>query len=45
MDHRADAFAFMHEIKGLVDIVQRHRVGDEFVDLDFAIHVLIDHIG
>ena len=37
------ALAFMHEVEGSVDIVERHRIGDEFVDFDVTIHVLLNH--
>ena len=37
------ALAFVHEIEGSVDIFERHRIGDEFVDLYVTIHVLLDH--
>lgn len=45
MDNRTDAFAFMHQVKRPVDVFERHSVGDAFVDLDFAVHVLLDHTG
>src|SRR5580704_11147045 len=44
----ADAFALVHEVKGLVDFAKRHRVRDHRVDHDLSIHVPIDdpwHIG
>ena len=37
------ALALMHEIEGSVDIFERHRIGNEFVDLDVTIHILVDH--
>lgn len=43
MDDRANAFAFMHQVKGSVDVFERHRVGDELVDFYFAIHILVNH--
>src|SRR5436305_14376838 len=46
--HASDALAFVHQIKSLVDVTQRHHVGDHRVDLDLAIHVPIDdfrHVG
>ena len=38
----------MHQIEPLVDVVQRHAVGDHRIDLDLAVHVPVDdfrHIG
>ena len=43
MNDRPDAFAFVHQIKCLVDVFQRHGMRNEFVNLDAAIHILIDH--
>lgn len=37
------ALAFMHEVEGSVDIFEWHRIGDEFVDFDVPVHVLLDH--
>ena len=34
----------MHEIEGLVDLFQRHGVGDQVVDLDLALHVPVDDL-
>ena len=38
----------MHQFKALVDVFERHRMGDHRVDLDLAFHVPVDdlrHIG
>ena len=38
----------MYEVERLVDIVERHGVGDHRIDLDLAVHVPIDdarHLG
>ena len=43
--HRTDAFAGMHQIEALVDILQLQHMGDHRVDLDFAVHVPIDDPG
>src|SRR5690606_24267245 len=40
---RADALPFVHEIEGLVDVLEAHLVRDEGIDLDLAAHVLLDH--
>jgi hypothetical protein len=41
VDDGSNAFALVHQVEGLVDVFQRHRVGDEFVDLDLAFQILI----
>src|SRR4029079_9690913 len=46
--HRADGLAFVHEVEGLVDPLQRHHVRDEIVDVDLLLHVPVDdfwHVG
>src|SRR5687767_1897420 len=46
--HAADRFPFVHQVEGAVDTLQRHRVRDERVDLDLAVHVPVDdprHVG
>jgi hypothetical protein len=38
----------MHQVEALVDVVERHGVGDHRVDLDLAVHVPVDdlrHVG
>ena len=35
----------MHQVEGLVDIGERHHVGDHRVDLDFSFHVPVDDLG
>src|SRR5947209_14565501 len=38
----------MHQIKALVDLVERQLIGDQIVDVDFALHVPVDdfrHVG
>jgi hypothetical protein len=39
----ANAFAPVHVVKCFVDVVQRHRKRDKFVQLNFARHILINH--
>src|SRR5690606_10081892 len=43
VDHGADALPFVHQVEGLVDVLEAHRMRDEGIDLDLALHVLIDH--
>src|SRR5690242_10290021 len=38
----ADGFAFRHQIEGIVDLLQRHHMSDEIVDVDLLVHVPID---
>ena len=38
----------MHEVEAAVDLVEAEQVGDHRIDLDLALHVLIDdfwHVG
>src|SRR5262245_28337344 len=38
----------MHQIERTIDVLERHRVRDEIVDVDFAVHVPVDdlrHVG
>ncbi len=42
--HPANRFAFVHQIKTLVDVVQWHGVGDHRIDLDFAVHVPVNNL-
>src|SRR5580693_7920060 len=44
-DDAADRLARMHQIKTLVDLVERELVGDQIVDVDFAFHVPVDDFG
>src|SRR5665213_1751946 len=41
-NHRADRLAFVHQVEGVVDLVERHGVGDEVVDVDLAVHIPVD---
>src|SRR5690606_11157608 len=43
-DDRTDALAFMHQIEGLVNPLQRQGVGDHRIDLDLAVHVPVDDL-
>ena len=45
---RADRLALVHQVEGRVDLVERHGVGDQVVDVDLALHVPVDdlrHVG
>src|SRR4029079_16117808 len=47
-DDAANGFARMHQIESLVDVRERHRVRDQVVDVDLAVHVPVDdlrHVG
>src|SRR5438105_8596979 len=37
-----DALAFVHQVEPLVDVRQRHGVGDHRIDLDLTLHIPID---
>src|SRR3954462_639965 len=44
----ADRLALVHQLETLVDVVERHRVGDQVVDVDLLFHVPVDalrHVG
>src|SRR5690606_836495 len=43
-DDRTNALAFMHQIEGLVNPLQRQGVGDHRIDLDLAVHVPVDDL-
>lgn len=40
-----DAVAGLHLLEGLVDLPQRLAVGDELVDFEFALGVVVDQLG
>src|SRR5262249_23708419 len=42
--HTADRLALVHQVEGLVDVLQRHLMGDHRVDLDLPIHVPVDDL-
>lgn len=42
VDDAADAIALLHRVKCLVDVLQCLAVGDEFVNLELAVHVIRD---
>ncbi len=45
MHNRANTLALMHQVERGVDVFQWHRMRNEFVDLNAAVHILIDHAG
>ena len=40
--HAPNRLALVHQVEGVVDLVERHGVGDEIVDIDLAFHIPID---
>src|SRR3712207_7695391 len=42
---RADRLALVHQVEGGVDLLERHGVGDQIVDVDLALHVPVDDPG
>src|SRR5687767_10587289 len=42
LDHRANAFPLVHQIKGVVDSFQRKFVGDHWIELDRSGEILLD---
>src|SRR5881409_3273537 len=45
LDDRPDAFSFVHQIERFIDSLQRKRVGDHGIDLDFAGQISFDVTG
>src|SRR5690606_1436178 len=46
--HRPDRLALMHQIKRLIDPLQRHRMRDQIIDIDTPFHVPVHnrrHVG
>src|ERR1700722_5994614 len=41
----SNRFTRVHEFKGVVDFFQRHRVGDQVVNVDLAVHVPVHDLG
>jgi len=35
----------MHQVEGVIDLVERHHMGDHRIDLDLALHVPVDDFG
>lgn len=44
VDDGADALALVHQFERLVDLLQRHGVGDEVIEAEFTLHVAL-HIA
>src|SRR5207253_9798191 len=45
LDDRADAFSFVHQVERFIDSLERQRVGDHGIDLDFAGQISFDVTG
>jgi hypothetical protein len=45
VDDAADAVTSLHVLEGGVDLVEGLSVGDELVDLELAVHVVVDKVG
>lgn len=45
VDHSTDAVALLHDLKGLVDLRELLAVGDELVNLDLAVEIIVDKTG
>ncbi len=43
--NRADGFTGVHQVKTLVDFLERQHMGDHRVNLDLAVHVPIHNFG
>ncbi len=43
VDHRADRLARVHQLEGLVDVLDAHGVRDEGCEFDLALHGLLHH--
>src|SRR5690554_3855335 len=46
--HRANALPLVHQVEGLVDVLQGHCVGNQIVDVDASFHIPVDdfwHVG
>src|SRR5690625_7671931 len=41
----ANTFTPVHQIKGLVDVLEAHGVSDEIIEFEFAREVSLDEIG
>lgn len=45
VDDAADAVTSLHVLEGSVDLVEGLSVGDELIDLELAIHVVVNEVG
>src|SRR5699024_8100485 len=45
MQYGANGLAFVQQVEGLVDLFERQVVGDEVVDVEGAVHVVVDIAG
>jgi hypothetical protein len=44
-DDAADRFATGHQIESIVDLFERHHMGDQIIDIDLLVHVPVDDLG
>ena len=35
----------MHQVERVINLIERHGVGDHIVDIDFPLHVPVDDLG
>src|SRR5471032_2380775 len=43
-DDAADRLALVHQVEGVVDLLDGHHVGNERIDVDFLVHVPVDDL-
>src|SRR5215217_7323046 len=43
-DDAADRLSLVHQVEGIVDLLDRHHVGDERIDVDLLVHVPVDDL-
>src|SRR4051812_33122602 len=43
-DDAADRLSLVHQMEGVVDLLDRHHVGDQRIDVDLAVHVPVDDL-
>src|SRR3984957_19891942 len=46
--HAADRLAFVHQVESIVDFLERHRMRNQIVDIDFLVHIPVHdprHLG
>src|SRR5690242_18627294 len=43
-DDAPDRLALMHQIESIVDLLERHGVGDHRIDIDLPIHIPVDDL-
>jgi len=45
MNDGTNALAFVHQVEGFVDLLQRHVVRDELVDLEGSVQIFLHKLG